>query len=625
MSKLSVKAGKGELFLSKSSKLVGLKSESIKNLAATDYVEEEVFKSLGGFKVVALDKGLASIDDKLDEVRAKTEIEVGTHVYYAEGSTRPLVPTGEIYIIFQNTTNVEEQNLVLDEYALVLVERRGPYKVIAKVSKASPNPLKVAHFLQQISLVQHAEPDMDSLLEEYDFNRPNDDLLAHQWHLENKGKVVDANWQLKKNADAKVVDAWRRLGSMGSEDISIAVIDNGFDLTHPDLKNKVHKPYDLVTETDNIEQGDPRFTHGTTCASVALSAANGTGIVGAAPNAKFTPINGTSFSLRATEEMFDYCVREDIDIISCSWGSTDPAFTLSPMKEEAIAHAARNGRKGKGCIILFAVGNDNFDYVSFYAAHPDVIAVAASTSKDEHADYSNRGREVSICAPSNGDWPITAARAWWDNGVSWEEGAFRYWRDGQQRGEPGKYKHFGGTSSACPLAAGVCALILSVNPELTAVEVKDILEKTADKIGSPAAYFNGHSTKYGHGRINADKAVAEAIRRKDLGNAGENPEVENTLAKGRGIFHFSVVRQASVGYGVQIGAFAEYGNVLIQAEKLQRMFDEKVIVSINELDGRTVYKIVVGAFDQKNSAIQLQKQMKERDINGFIRNLKDLV
>ena len=624
MSKLKVKAGKGELSLSKSSQLVGLKPKEKGKLDTANYVKEEVFKNLGGFKIVTLDQGRNSIDDKLDEVREKEEIEVGTHIYYAEGSTRPMVPTGEIYIIFQNGTNEEEQNLVLDEYALILIERRSENKIIAKVSKSSPNPLKVAHFLQQISLVKHAEPDMDALMEEYDFVQPTDDLLSHQWHLKNEGKVVDVNWSLKRGADAKVINAWQRIGSMGSEQISIAVIDNGFDLTHPDLKDKVFQPYDLFTKTDDIEQGDPRFTHGTPCASVALSASNGSGIVGVAPNAKFTPVSGTSFSLRTTEDMFDYCVRKDIDVVSCSWGTTDSAFTLSPMKEEAIAHAARNGRKGKGCVILFAVGNDDLDFVSFYAAHPDVIAVAACTSKDEHADYSNRGREVSVCAPSNGDWPITAARAWWDEGVSWEVGAFRYWRDGKERGSPGKYKHFGGTSSACPLVAGVCALILSVNPELTAAQVKDILQKTCDKIGHPSEYVNGHSVKYGHGRVNADKAVAEAIRRRDLGNGTEDVVVENTVAKGRGLFQFSVVRQASKGFGVQIGAFAEYGNVLIQAEKLQRIFEEKVIVNINELDGRTVYKIIVGDFEDKADAVRLRRTMKAKSINGFIRNLKDL-
>ncbi len=621
MSKLKVKSGKGELVLSKSNNLVGLKTKKDKDLSKAQFVKEEVYASLGGFNIVDLEKEGESIDDKLDEVRAKREIEVGTHVYYAEGSTRPLVPTGEIYIIFNDEVSEEEQQMALDEYHLEIVERRDENMVVARVTKKSPNPLKVASFLQETSLVKLAEPDIDTFVDEYDFLKPNDALLEHQWHLQNNGRVVDVNWPLKKGADSKVIDAWTRIGNTGSNKVVIAIIDNGFDLTHPDLKDKIYKPFDLWSQSTNLLQGDKRFTHGTPCASVALATSNGSGIVGVAPKAKFMPLSGTSFSLRATEKMFDYCIDNGADIISCSWGSTDPAFALSPMKEEAIAKASRKGRKGKGCVIIYAVGNDDLDFISFYSAHPDVIAVAASTSRDEHPSYSNRGREVTICAPSNGDWPIIAARAWWDEGVSFETGEYRFWRDGKSRGS--KYKHFGGTSAACPLVAGVCALMLSVNPDLTAKEVKDIISKTADKIGPSSEYINGHSVKYGYGRINADKAVAEAVRLRD-GAATVKPEVATTIGTGRGLFQFSVKKQEPVGYGVQIGAFAEYGNVLIQVEKLERMFKIPVIVNINELDGKTVYKVVVGAYSKIADARILHKKMTGEGVNGFVRNLKDL-
>lgn len=623
MSQITIKSGKGKVTLKKSGRFVGLKTAKTRGTKKEKYIKKKVFEKLGGFSIVTLNRDGKDLDSKLDDVRKKRNVEVGTHVYYTQGkSNRPIVPTGEIYVIFQNGTSHEEQMIVLDEYKLEMVERRNDYRMVVKVTPKSPNPLKVANYLQNISLVKSAEADIDTFVEEYDdFTAPGDKLLNHQWHLKNEGKVFDTEMPLTKGADAKVVDAWQRLGNLGSSNIVIAVIDNGFDLTHPDLKNKVHKPFDLWTNSSQLEQGDPRFTHGTPCATVALAASNGNGIVGAAPTAKFMPISGTSFSLRATEEMFNYCIKNGADIISCSWGSTDPAFDLSPAKEEAIAKAAKEGRNGKGCIIIYAVGNDDLDFVSFYSAHPDVIAVAASTSEDRHPDYSNRGREVTICAPSNGHFPITAGRAWWDEGVSWETGEYRFWRDGVSRGD--RYKHFGGTSSSCPLVAGVCALILSANSDLTAKQVKAIITKTADKIGSPSEYSNGHSNKYGYGRINADKAVAEAIRMRDGLNEPE-PEVGNDITKGRGIFRFNVTRQEGKGYGVQVGAFYEYGNVLIQAEKLQRNYNAPIIVSINELNGRTVYKIVLGAFARKSEATILYKRMLNDGIKGFVRNLKDL-
>lgn len=630
MSKLTVKSGKGNLKLKKSRSLVGLKSTKKQSLQDEQFVKEQVISNLGGFEVVKLNKKGKSLDNKLDEIRQEDNVDLGTHVYLAEGSKKPLVPTGEIYITFANGVDEEEQVLALDEFKLILVERRDEDTIIAKVSDQSPNPIKVANQLQKASLVLRAEPDLDTLVDEYEFSLPHDDLLSHQWHLQNSGFVVDTNRSIKKGADAKIVDAWKRLDGLGSKSVVVAIIDNGFDLSHPDLQGKIYRPFDLWTQSRELVQGDPSFTHGTPCASIALATSNGAGIIGAAPNAKFMPISGTSYSLRATEQMFDYCIKNGADVISCSWGTTDPNFSLSPMKEKAIARAARDGRNGKGCVIVYAVGNESQDFVSFYSAHPDVIAVAACTSQDEHAKYSNKGREVTVCAPSNGDWPIIAARAWWDEGIPWEVGERRYWRDGKSRGS--RYKHFGGTSGACPLVAGVCALILSIHPELTAREVKQILKTTADKIGHPSEYDStGHSRKYGFGRINADKAIAEAIRIKtgvsssntvvDVPSAPDTPAV---ISSGQGLFRFSVRYQASKGYGVQIGAFLDYANVLNHVSRLESQFRQPVIVNINELGGRTIFKIIVGAFDRKDEALQLQRQMELSDIRGFVRNLREL-
>ncbi len=622
MSKLIIKSGKGEIALRKSKQWVGLKTTASRSLDQPDYVESQLLENLGGFQIVSLNKEGNDLDSKLDEVRAREEVEIGTHVYYPEGSNRPLVATGDIYIVFQNGVGEEEQQLVLNEFHLLLVEQKSKNALVARVSAQSPNPMKVAQALQQTSLVKSAEPDVDTPLDEYAFSMPADDLLAHEWHLKNDGLVKDVNYKLKKGADAKVVDAWNRLGSSGSSNIVVAVIDNGFDLTHPDLKDKIHKPYDLWNQSTAVQQGDVRYTHGTPCASVAIASSNGQGIVGSAPNARFMPLSGTSFSNRTTDEMFDYCIKNGADIISCSWGTTDQAYQLGALKTEAIARAAREGRGGKGCVILFASGNDDLDYVNFYAAHPDVIAVGACTSQDAYATYSNRGREVWVCAPSNGDWPIIAARAWWDEGISGETGNYKFWRDGRSRGQ--HYKHFGGTSSATPLVAGICALMLSANPDLKAKEVKEILKQTADKIGNPSEYVDGHSVRYGYGRVNADRAVAEALRRRDAQIPPAAAEIPATTTSGKGLFEFSVKKQEPTGWGVQIGAFYDYGNVLVQAEKLQRQFGEKIIVSINEMGGKTVYKMVVGVFADKAKADVLAQRMKAAGVNGFSRQLKDV-
>ncbi len=631
MSTHRVKLGKRLLSLVKSRELVGLRlreKERLDELASAVELTD-----MGGFDVVRLKTEGKDTDAALDEVRRREEVEVGTHVYHVAGSDRPLVPTGELFIIFAEGVGEEEQLLALDEFRLALVERRGPLRLIARVTAESPNPVKVAQRLQATSLVLHAEPDMEAQPDEYDFSLPPDPLIPWQWPLRNTGLLPDSPQRARPGADARVVDAWQRLGHTGSSDITIAVIDTGFDLAHPDLHAKVVRPWNLRTRSPHIPQGDPRYVHGTPVASIALGAPNGEGIVGAAPQARFMPVHGPTFGLRTTEEMFRYCADEGADIIVCSWGTTDPAFALSPLKEEAIAYAARKGRKGKGCIILFAVGNENLEYINYYAAHPDVIAVAASTSSDRHAPYSNRGREVWVCAPSSGEWPVLAARAAWDQGNPHMAGAFRYYYDGISRGE--RYKHFGGTSAACPLVAGVCALILSANPDLTAREVKEILRDTADKIGDPSEYFNGHSPRYGYGRVNADRAVAEALRRRDAAapqpepatppaEPATTPDGGVLSAKGQGLFRFSVAAQPAQGWAVQTGVFGSYANVLIQAARLRKMFDVDVVVHIAELNGKTVYRIMAGPFTKKKKALQLLERMRAQGVDGLLRDLSTL-
>jgi hypothetical protein len=122
--------------------------------------------------------------------------------------------------------------------------------------------------------------------------------------------------------------------------------------------------------------------------------------------------------------------------------------------------------------------------------------------------------------------------------------------------------------------------------------------------------------------VNADKAVAEAIRRLD--SPGQ-PAIETKVVSGQGLFRFSVTRQPSVGFGVQIGVFAEYGNVLIQVEKLQNIFGAlPVIVNINELAGRTVYKVLLGQYTDVNDARILLTRMVSKGFAGFVADYKKL-
>ncbi len=614
-----IQTEKGPLRLRKSKKLAGIRLREGLKGEKLDFLSKEWCPYLGGFQLVELEDG-GRLDERLDEIRARQEVKVGTHAYYAEGSDRPIVPTGDLYLYFEPGVSKEEQSVVMDEFALELIGRRSDTEIVVRVTAQSPNPIKIAQALTAISMVRLAEPDFDTFLDNYDVASPTDHLMNQQWSLRNFGFVPDASVRMQPGADAKVVDAWNRLGDFGSASVTIAVIDNGFDLTHPDLRSKVFRPFDIWNNSNQVVQGDGRYVHGTPVASLALAGQNGNGMVGVAPNARFMPISGTSFASRDTELMFDYCINNGADIISCSWGSIDPINRLNSVKESAIARAARQGRNGKGCIILYAVGNDGQNQVNFYAAHPDVIGVAASTSLDQHAAYSNEGMEVDVCAPSNGHWPLIAARAWWDPGDHRQQGEFKYWVDGRNRGN--NYMHFGGTSGATPIVAGVCALLLSANPALSAREVKEILQQTADKIGQPAEYFNGHSRRYGFGRVNADRAVAEALRRKH--SSSPSTGVGTGSSSSGGLFQVDVTEKPRSGWGVQAGAFSSFDNVMDLANRFKRQFGHPVYVHTSGSGAATLYKIIVGAFKKIQDARQLHDRMEAQGVNGFVKNLADL-
>lgn len=618
----TIKSEQGEIRLRKSKRLAGLRLTTSRSLEAPDYIRQEIYPQIAGFTLVELDTSEKALDEKLDEVRTLEEVELGTHVYYPEGSNRPLVPNGYIFLTFEDGVSEEEQQIVLDEFALELVERREPGVLLVKVTAKSPNPIKTAALAQASCLVKIAQPDWDTILDQYDFSLPSDSLLAHQWHLQNNGFVPDASFQLVRGADARVINAWRLLGGMGDPSITIAVVDSGFDLSHPDFQGKIFRPFDLYNRSSSLRQGEG--SHGTPCASLALASPNGSGMVGVAPNARFLPFNGLTFSDVETEYTFSYCMANGADVISCSWGTTDEKFVLGSRKAAAIARAAREGRGGKGCVVVFAVGNEKLlDRVNTYASLPDVIAVAACTSNELHANYSNQGMEVTVCAPSDGDCPVLAARTSWDPGYQQKPGEYRYWVDGRSRGNA--YKHFGGTSAATPIVAGVCALILSANPALTAREVKEILIQTADKIGPSWEYIGGHSRKFGYGRVNAEKAVAEALRRRGAGNISSSSGFSTGSSSPSNIPAYGGNQQMPLnGWSVQVAAFSMYEHAAPLASRLKAQFGQPVYIFESRASGRLLFVVMVGVFTKVQQAAALQAQMQQQSVNGFVKNFADL-
>ncbi len=536
MERITLKRGRGSMELIKSDDLIAIRpspqtgvEEVLTNATART---SNVGTNLDEFQIVKVNShNKEHMEQTLDSLRRHHLVDAGSHVYHARNSTAPIVPTGKITLRFTPSSTEAQRQQILTDNHLELVdasidETEAGTKIdtyTVRTTPASQNPLKVAERLQQLpAIVSLAEPDLATPGALMAFQLPLDTLLKEQWHLENRGVQFGTSLGLKKGADARVVAAWKRLRLLGSASCVVAVIDDGFDLTHPDLSgnSKVVAPWDFSTNSNNPApqnfNPDPGRGdyHGTACAGVAIGNANGVGIIGAAPDCRFMPIRWTgTISDETIKKQFAYVAAHGAWVVSCSWGAAGSYYEPSSVMNEAIARSAKKGRHGLGCVIVFAAGNDDHNIndpaggtLDGFAVHPDVIAVAACNSLDQKSNYSNFGQEISVCAPSNG----AGGRGILTCDV---RGTFQFNSFNYEAGyEAGDYtKTFGGTSSATPLVAGICALILSANPALTAKQVKEILQSTARKIGPSDSYVNGHSIYFGYGCVDAEAAVKKAL------------------------------------------------------------------------------------------------------------------
>jgi subtilisin family serine protease len=484
-------------------------------------------------------------------VRDSSQVVFASHVYSLANSPQTLVYlTDELTVQFVNDLNMETVRAIATSLGLQGLKPVAgiPQTFVFQVTtQATANPIKLANQLMRMPDVLVAEPNV--AIESQVLYRPRDPEYGRQWYLNNTGGV-----QIVPEAHISVEPAWDV--TRGVRSVVVAITDDGFDLNHPDLQGtgKVVAPRDLKGKDDLPLPEQAHENHGTACAGVAIAEENNVGIVGVAPGCSVMPLRTTGFlDDQAIEDLFSWAIDKGASVISCSWGASAIYFSLSLRQRAVITRAATQGRNGRGCVVLFAAGNANrpisgtinergwdrnvlsgsTNWLNGYAVHPDVIAVSASTSLGKKSAYSNWGEAISVCAPSNNAQP----GVWLpQTGYVFTAPQIQGTLSGQgvvtsDRLEPEGYNprggytnNFGGTSSACPVVAGVAGLMLSVNPFLTARDVKLILQETADKIvdteADPQLGFrygtysaSGHSRWFGYGKVNAAKAVQEARRR----------------------------------------------------------------------------------------------------------------
>ena len=386
---------------------------------------------------------------------------------------------------------------------------------------------KLLNCLDRSAIVKKAFPDKKINIE----YKSADPFFENQWHLLTTGQRGTAG------NDAKVAAAWEYLEELGispGKGVKVGIIDDAFDLHHPDMAGKYLKGLDLV-DGDDYPYADDNEPHGT-CVTGVIAAVkdNGLGVSGACPGCRIVPVRSGS-RLGEGENMakaFNFVLDQGVQIISNSWGPADNggAEDMPEVIKEIVKYAREKERNGLGTVIFFAAGNGNEDISAEdtfdgYAANEDVIAVGALNAYGNKSSYSDFGKDLDIMAPSSDV----------DGDYVWNPFAFDTIKDGVWTIDARSWygysqsdytSSFGGTSSASPLAAAVAGLMISAYPELSRDELYEIITKTADKVsGADADYDeNGFSEKYGYGRINALAALKMLCERHEC--SGGLPETE---------------------------------------------------------------------------------------------------
>jgi thermitase len=317
-----------------------------------------------------------------------------------------------------------------------------------------------AHELSAMPGVEYAEPDgvVTALM------TPTDPGFSKQWNMTKIG--APAAWDVSRGAS-----------------VTVAVVDTGVDLDHPDLVDRLNTDADYNAITDTYSAQDDNG-HGTHVAGIIAATMDNGGVVGVANGCTVLPVKvldnkGNGWGSDVAEGI-RWAADHGASVINLSFGSAD--------NDAAIADAIRYAvgldptAPQMDCVVVAATGNKGTAGVMYPAKLDDVIGVAATTSFDTtgNANYpgSNYGPETDICAPGVEIYSTY-------NG--------------------GGYMTMSGSSMASPHVAGVAALLRAQHPAWTREAVTDQILATAYDLGAP-----GKDDYFGWGRLDAARAVGAA-------------------------------------------------------------------------------------------------------------------
>lgn len=448
-----------------------------------------------------------------------------------EGAQEPVLLKQEVIVRFLADADETDVKTVVAAHGLV-EEHRSLYveglHLYALPDDLDIDPIEMVQRLNLEPTIDYAEP--NGVL---DVERTS----APQWHLHNAGESEGA-----LDADIDAHRAWQI--TRGSNDVVIAILEDGFDVGHPSLAPNLW--YDPATgepgksfykcsssdcdpALDGEQSDHGAISHGTAVAGCAAAVRDeDTGVEGSCPECALMLIR-RSLTHYEDAQAIHFAWSNGADIISNSWRY--PTKVPVPVTvADAIKEARTKGRNGKGSLVLFSVRNSNTDLDLFkdeICHEPGVLVVGSVANTDEHVARCGYGDCISILGPSRYNRSASAAVGtlnimttdWRGEGNGYNHDPelqvkmMDGWDPCADFAETYDYTRcFGGSSAATPIVAGVAGLALAAAPDLTELQLRRLLQDTADRAHPEAGQYdpiNGCSTsrRTGNGRVNAYEAV----------------------------------------------------------------------------------------------------------------------
>ncbi|WP_042334071.1 S8 family serine peptidase [Desulfosporosinus meridiei] len=410
------------------------------------YQTKSALLSLGIVGMMVLNLGIAPFP-AIAEVRGATQEELSNSDLH------------QVVLSFTPGTNIDQ---IAEDFGAKVV-RQGPLNFVT-LELLERDIQEAIGELKSTPGIISAEENHARIIQSLPEPPPDDPLYMKQWSL--IGRNVPGAWEM---------------GATG-EGVTIAVVDTGIDLNHPDLIANLVPGYNSITGSAAAGGNQDNNGHGTEVAGIAAAERNSIGIVGVAYQAKIMPIK----ALGATGVGYDDAIADGIiwaadhgaKIINLSLGSENGA-TSSEILKQAVTYAY-----DKGCLLIAASGNYDPESqanpgVSYPAADSRVLAITATDKTGKVTSYSATGSEVDLAAP--GDYIPT---------------------DGWSRRGGSGYTYASGTSLAAPFVSGEAALIWSQHPEWSRDQVIQALEQGTEDLGSA-----GQDDQYGYGLVDVQLAL----------------------------------------------------------------------------------------------------------------------